>query len=258
MVRLLALSQRLVAAEPVFRAAEVQLAEALAPIRPELGKLDITSLMVLAILEEDKPIGMLILQQCGVRRRWLADDVALMRSLADSIALAVHGARLRSLVSTLGVAEAETGLLMRSSYLQAVMGELGRRGPGESSTLALLQVVPANPRERDNAMNELARTVRSLAQDQAMAFRYSHDTVALMLPQMDIAETEFLVTRLREALESFAIKLTAGIAVASPVNGADPEDAATEWVNRTAIALTVAGVQPSRQCALPPGSPLRA
>jgi hypothetical protein len=201
---------------------------------------------------------MLILQQCGVRRRWLADEVAVLRSLADSIALAVHGARLRSLVSTLGVAEEGTGLLKRSSYLEAVMGELGRRGPGESSTLALLQVSSPTPNECESAMNELARNVRSLAQDQAMPFRYSNDTVALMLPQMDVAETEFLITRLREALESLSIKLTAGIAMLGPLNGVDPDDAATEWVNRVAIALTVAGGQPSRHCALPPGSTLKA
>ena len=109
MVRLLAYSQRLTAAEPVFRAADVQLSEPLSPIRAELGRMNVKSMVALALLEEDKPIGMLIVQQCGIRRRWSSDDIALLRSLADQIALAIHGARLRSLVSTLGVAEEETG-----------------------------------------------------------------------------------------------------------------------------------------------------
>jgi GAF domain-containing protein len=143
MVRLLAMSQRLTSAEPVFRAADVQLSEPLTPIRQELERLNVRSLAVLALISEDKPIGLLIVQQCGTRRRWAPDDLALLRSMDDQVAMAVHGARLRSLVSTLGVAEEKTGLLKRSAYLDAVVAELGRQRPtGEPpSTLALLQVV---------------------------------------------------------------------------------------------------------------------
>ena len=257
MVRLLALSQRLTATEPVFRAADVQLSEPLAPIRQELARLNIHSLVVLALIDEDKPIGLLIVQQCGVRRRWSADDIALLRSLADQVALAVHGARLRSLVSTLGVAEEETGLLKRSSYLDAVVGELNRqRGGGEcSSTLALLQVASlVSDAQTESAVTELVRSLRSLAQDQAMPFRYDRDTVALLLPQMEVPETEALVGRLRDVLEPIAITLTAGIAQVGPSSGVEPEDAATEWINRVARALTQATTVPDRLCTLPPAS----
>jgi tetratricopeptide (TPR) repeat protein/GGDEF domain-containing protein len=254
MVRLLALSQRLTATEPVFRAADVQLSEPLAPIRKELVRLNIHSLVVLALIDEDKPIGLFIVQQCGVRRRWSADDIALLRSLADQVALAVHGARLRSLVSTLGVAEEATGLLKRSSYLDAVVGELNRqRGGGEcSSTLALLQVASlVSDAQTESAVTELVRSLRSLAQDQAMPFRYDRDTVALLLPQMDVGETEALVGRLRDVLEPIAITLTAGIAQVGPSSGVEPEDAATEWINRVARALVQASTVPERLCTLP-------
>ena len=255
MVRLLALSQRLTVTEPVFRAADVQLSEPLSPIRKELARLNINSLVVLALIDEDKPIGLFIVQQCGVRRRWSADDIALLRSLADQVALAVHGARLRSLVSTLGVAEVETGLLKRSSYLDAVVGELGRQRNGAecSSTLALLQVASLiSDAQTEAAVNELVRSLRSLAQDQAMPFRYDRDTVALLLPQMEVAETEALVGRLRDVLEPIAIVLTVGIAQAGPSNGVEPEDSATEWINRVARALVMASTVPERLCALPP------
>ncbi len=255
MVRLLAYSQRLTADEPVFRAADVQLSEPLSPIRAELGRLNIKSMVALALLEEDKPIGLLIVQQCGARRRWSADDIALLRSLADQVALAIHGARLRSLVSTLGVAEEETGLLKRSSYLDVIVAELGRqRGADEGSrTLALLQVRSLGSEAKtEAAMTDLVRTLRSVAQDQAMLFRYERDTVALLLPHLGIAETGDLVRRLREALEPTAITLTAGIAQVAPFHGIDPEDVATEWVNRAARALAVASSRSERVCALPP------
>jgi tetratricopeptide (TPR) repeat protein len=251
-VRLLALSQRLTTYEPVFRAADVQLSEPLSTIRPELARLNINSLAVLALLDVDKPIGLLIVQQCGGRRRWSADDIALLRSLADQIALAIHGARLRSLVTTLGVAEKETGLLKRSSYLDAVVGELGHRG-NCSSTLALLQVTSLTTEaQAEGALAELVRALRSIAQDQAMPFRYDRDTVALLLPNMQVADTLALVRQLREVLEPIDISLTAGIAQVGPSNGIDPEDAATEWINRVARALTVASTLPERLCALPP------
>ncbi len=256
MVRLLALSQRLTAIEPVFRAADVQVSEPLSPIRQELARLNVNSLVALSLLSEDQPIGLLIVQQCGVRRRWSPDDLALLRSLADQVALAVHGARLRSLVSTLGVAEEKTGLLKRSSYIDAVVAELGRQRAGGDfiSTLALLQVSSLTSVPSEQAVGELVRTLRSIAQDQAMLFRYESDTVALLLPHLEIPETEALVAQLRDALEPIAITITAGIAKAGPFAGFEPEDAATEWINRVARALTTASTLPERICTLPPAS----
>ena len=255
MVRLLALSQRLTSIEPVFRAADVQLSGPLTAIRPELAKLNVHSLVALALLSEDQPIGLLIVQQCGVRRRWSPDDLALLRSLADQIAIAVHGARLRSLVSTLGVAEEKTGLLKRSSYIDAVVAELGRQRTGGDSysTLALLQVAAlTSESQTEFAVSELVRTLRSVAQDQAMTFRYDRDTVALLLPHMGVPEVEGLVSQLREALEPIAVTVTAGIAQSGAFAGFEAEDAATEWINRVARALTTAATLPERLCALPP------
>jgi GAF domain-containing protein len=254
MVRLLALSQRLTSIEPVFRAADVQLSGPLTAIRPELARLNVHSLVALALISEDQPIGLLIVQQCGVRRRWSPDDLALLRSLADQIAIAVHGARLRSLVSTLGVAEEKTGLLKRSSYIDAVVAELGRqRAGGDCSTLALLQVAAlTSESQTEFAVSELVRTLRSVAQDQAMTFRYDRDTVALLLPRMGVSEVEGLVGQLREALESIAVTVTAGIAQSGAFAGFEAEDAATEWINRVAKALTTAATLPERLCALPP------
>jgi len=255
MVRLLALSQRLTSVEPVFRAADVSMSEQLSPIRLELDRLNIYSLAVIALISEDTPIGLLIVQQCGVRRRWTPDDLALLRSLADQIALAVHGARLRSLVSTLGVAEEKTGLLKRSAYTDAVVAEVRREldSGAQPGTLALLQVASlTSESEGEQAVSELVRTLRSIAQDEAMAFRYERDTVALLLPQMQPSQTELLVGQLREALEPIAVTITAGIAPATLVGGYDAEDTATEWINRVARALVSAATAPARLCVLPP------
>jgi tetratricopeptide (TPR) repeat protein len=256
-VRLLALSQRLTSTEPVFRAADVQLSEPLVPIRQELARLNVNSLVILALLSEDKPIGLFIVQQCGVRRRWSPDDLALLRSLVDQVALAVHGVRLRSLVSSLGVAEEATGLLKRSSYIDAVLAELGRPRDGVElcSTLALLHVASLTSElQTESALAELVRTLRAVAADKAVPFRYDHDTVALLLPQLPVSATESLVRQLREALEPIAVTITAGIAQAGPVDGFEPEDAATEWINRVARAMTIAATRPERLCTLPPSA----
>jgi tetratricopeptide (TPR) repeat protein len=255
MVRLLALSQRLTANQPVFRAADVQLSEPLIPIRKELGRLNIHSLVVLALLNEDEPIGLFIVQQCGVRRRWSNEEIELLRSLADQVAIAVVGARLRSLVSTLGVAEEKTGLLKRSSYIDAVVADVARQhtSGNSSSTLALLQVSAlTSESQTDFAIDELVRALRSMARDQAMPFRYDNDTIALLLPHMGVTETEQMVAQLREVLEPIAVAVTVGIAQAGPFAGFEPEDAATEWINRLDRALVLAASKPERLCALPP------
>jgi len=255
MVRLLALSQRLTLTEPVFRAADVNMAEPLTPIKAELERLNVHSLAVLAMISEDKTIGLLIVQQCGVRRRWSPDDMALLRSLADQMAMAVHGARLRSLVSTLGVAEEKTGLLKRSAYLAAVVSELGRQSEtgDASATLALLQVSMLTSQSEDEfAISEMTRTLRSMAQDDAMSFRYDRDTVALLMPHAPATQVEMLVDKLREAMDPIGVTITAGIAEAPQSSGYDPEDLATEWVNRVARALVKAGTENQRVCVMPP------
>ncbi len=254
MVRLLALSQRLTSAEPVFRAADVQLSEALSPIRQELARLNVHSLVILALISEDQPIGLFIVQQCGARRRWSSDDLALLRSMVDQVALAVHVARMQALLPA-AVAEEDTGLLKRSSYIDAVVAELGRQRAGAElrSTLALLQVASlTSETQAEDAVAELVRTLRSVAKGQAMSFRYDSDIVALLLPQLEVSGTEALVGRLREALEPIAITITAGIAQAGALSGFDAEDAATEWINRVARAMTLAATRPERLCTLPP------
>jgi tetratricopeptide (TPR) repeat protein len=253
MVRLLALSQRLTASDPVFRAADVQLSEPLAPIRRDLDKLNVSSLVALALMVEDKPIGLLIVQQCGVRRRWSSDDVAMLRSLADQVAQAVHGARLRSLVSNLGVAEEETGLLKKSAYMDAIVAELGKQQPaGAGRTLVLLQVNSLTSASPDESVAELVRSLHSIAQDHGLQFRYDRDTVALLLTRSRAADAELLVNQLRENLETIGITICAGIAEAPFSDGFDAEDAATEWVNRVARALVLAASIPERICNLPP------
>ena len=85
-----------------------------------------------------------------------------------------------------------------------------------------------------------------------MAFRYDRDTVALLLPRMEVAEAEALISQLREALEPIAVTITAGIAQTAPSDGFEPEDAATEWINRVTRALAQAATLPESICALPP------
>lgn len=253
MVRLLALSQRLTSVEPVFRAAEVQLSEPLSPIRQELARLNVHSLVMLALIGEDQPIGLFIVQQCGARRRWSSEDLALLRSMVDQVALSVH--EVQSLVSASAVPEEDTGLLKRSSYIDAVVAELGRQRTGGElcSTLALLQVTSlTSEKQTEDAVAELVRTLRSVAKTQALSFRYDSDTVALLLPQLEVSGTEALVGRLREALEPIAITITAGIAQAGALSGFEAEDAATEWINRVARAMTLAATLPERLCTLPP------
>ena len=183
--------------------------------------------------------------------------MALLRSLADQMAMAVHGARLRSLVSTLGVAEEKTGLLKRSAYLAAVVSELGRQSEtGDASgTLALLQVSMLTSQSEDEfAISEMTRTLRSMAQDDAMSFRYDRDTVALLMPHAPATQVEMLVEKLREAMDPIGVTITAGIAQAAPNNGYEPEDLATEWVNRVARALVKATTVNERVSVLPPQS----
>lgn len=256
MARLLATSQRLMAQEPVFRAADVSLSAPLQPIQNDLARLDICSMVALALLAGDEHIGLLLVEQCGVRRRWSPENIEVLRSMADQISQAVQGARLRLLATTLGVAEEKTGLLKRSAYLDAVVADVKRQQEGKhlaASTLALLQVVSLTAAwESDTAVAELVRALRALVSERAMMFRYDLDTVALLLPSMNEDELRDVVEQARDALAPIGLSLTTGMALAPSSNDAEVEDVATEWVNRVHRALSLAAAVEDRFCHLPP------
>ena len=85
-----------------------------------------------------------------------------------------------------------------------------------------------------------------------MAFRYDRETVALLLPHMQVSQTEGLVAQLCEAMEPIAVAIIAGIAPAAPATSFEAEDAATEWINRVDRALALAATIPERLCVLEP------
>ena len=233
---------------------------------PELAALsdvvkafDIGALLAVPMLEGDDQVGILILQQCGDTRQWRSAELAVLRTIADQMVMAVNNARLRSLVKNLAVTDEKSGLLKRSSYFDVTMSEVQRALQSSSPlTVVLLSFGKASSMIREygdaaveRMMQEIAQTISSHVRQNDVGIRYEMTEVALLLADTGEKNAFLAVEKLRRALSSIRLPgkdhgpaLSAGIAEALLVREFEPVDIVTEVVNRVEAALAISKLDP--------------
>ncbi|HEV8524106.1 MAG TPA: tetratricopeptide repeat protein [Terriglobales bacterium] len=240
----------------------------LASIQELLGALGIESLLAVPLLDGEEHLGILILEHCGTPRQWRTADITLLRSIADHVVQAFHGARLRSLVRTLAVTEEKSGLLKRSSYIDVLTSEV-RRAQQQSSPAALLllnfgKAAVLVKEYGEAAVNDMMRNVGqvlcSCVRQSDTAVRYDLTTVAVSLSDTNEHNALLAAEKMRRVLGSVRlpgtdqpVTVTAGIAEAVIDPKYDAIDNVTELMNRAEYALEIAeGEGGNKSHALPP------
>lgn len=237
--------------------------------RETIKKLDIESLLAVALMDGDEFAGIVILEQVGKPRNWRPTDEVVLKTIAEQMVLAVNNARLRSLVKTLAVQEEKSGLLKRASYLDVLLSETKRSIEQETPlTLMLMHFGKAGAMVREfgeaaveNMMQQVGQVLTSHIRQTDVAVRYDLTTVALVLA--DTAETNafFVINKMRKVLAAVhlpskpdSVPLTVGIAEAVLQSRFDPVDIVTEVINRAESALEAAkaeGVNTAKSVAQP-------
>ena len=224
-------------------------------LQPLLESMKVQSLVAIPLRDNDQPIGILVLQQCGSRRTWKATNLTALESFGDQIVLAVANVRLRNLMKTLAVTDERSGLLHRESYLTCLLSETERTQLQKAPlTGALLHLAPPQrasgaPPERslEESIQEMSGALVSHLRANDIAVKYGPQSLALILPGTTGEEATTVVGKMRKLLTSAsaaggqaAPQVVAGIAEAVRDEKMDTADVVTELVNRLEWALEAA------------------
>lgn len=253
-VKLIAVLQPLAVSMGMASISNARSAHELAPVRDVVETLGIESLLAVPLAEGDEQAGILILQQC-TPRLWGQTDVVVLRTIADQMVLAVHNAKLRSLVKNLAVTEEKSGLLKRSSYVDVLLSEVKRALQANAPvTLMLLEFGKASLLVReigeaavDAILQQVGQSVQAHLRQNDVAVRYDLTQIAIVLSDTTDKNAFFVADKLRKVLGNTKVPgrdqvlpITIGIAEAVMNPHYDPVDVVTEVINRVESALDAA------------------
>jgi diguanylate cyclase (GGDEF)-like protein len=253
-VKLIAVLQPLAVTMGMVSISNARGAHELAEVFDVIENLGIESLLAVPLAEGDQHAGLLILMQC-TPRVWGQTDVVVLRTIADQMVLAVHNAKLRSLVKNLAVTEEKSGLLKRSSYLDVLMSEVKRALQANAPvTLMIIEFGKAGTLARemgeavvDSVVQQIGQTVQSHLRQNDVAVRYDLTQIAVVLSDTTDKNAFFVADKLRKVLGTIkipgreqAVPINIGIAEAVMNPHFDPVDIVTEVINRVEAALDVA------------------
>ena len=253
-VKVIALLHPLAVSMGMVAITNAKAAHELAPVHDVIETLGIESLLAVPLAEGEEQAGILILMQ-STPRVWGQDDVVVLRTIADQMVLAVHNAKLRSLVKNLAVTEERSGLLKRSSYLDVLMSEIKRALQANAPvTLMLVEFGKASAMARDIGeaavdalLQQIGQTVQSHLRQNDVAVRYDLTQIAIMLSDTNEKNSAFVAEKVRRVLgntripgRNHVVPITIGIAEAVMNPQYDPVDVVTEVINRVEGALDLA------------------
>jgi tetratricopeptide (TPR) repeat protein/GGDEF domain-containing protein len=227
---------------------DVESASELKEFAQQLSPLGVRSLLVLPLSDGKDSIGVLVLVSAS-SRNWLANDVLVFKMISEQATIALSNAGLRRLVKNLSVTDENSGLLKRASYLDLLMGEIRRswqQGTPASVLLMRFGDRAALAKEGDadveGRMQRLGQIVAANIRQNDLAFRYTGNSIAIVLGETAEKEALLAVEKMRRVISSaaekqFAASFNAGVAEAVLRQEFDPVDIVTEVINRAERAL---------------------
>ena len=231
-----------------------------------LSQLGARSLLALPLTDGSDHLGVLLLMNAAPRP-WSANEVLVFKMIAEQVAIALNNVGLRRLVKNLSVTDETSGLLRRASYLDLLLGEVGRASQQNSALSVLLMkfgdhdALAKNPGEAavENVMQRLGQIVAANIRQNDLAFRYASDSIAIILGETEGNEGLLVVEKMRRLITSalgdkqMADSFNAGVAEAVIKQKFDEVDIVTELINRAEFALekSLAG-GPGKSVALQP------
>ena len=266
--KIIAAVQDLSVAQGAVAISNAETAPQLRPLGDTIRDLGIKSLLAIPLLDDDEPVGVIVLEQCDAPRGWRPADSVVLRTIADQTIHAVNNARLRNLMKSLAVTDEKSGLLKRASYLDVLLAEVQRAlAQNSTSTLMLIHFGQASALAREIGETAIERMMQDLGQSvcahirQAdVAVRYELTTIALVLSDTGEKSASFVVEKMRNILTTFTIPgtggrrvpFTVGIAEAVINQRFDAVDIVTEVINRAEAALEGAKAGVNKVCSLAP------
>jgi len=256
-VKLLAAVQNAAVVAGIVSVDDAATSPLLATIKESIAALGIQSLLAAPLIDpsNEEHSGLLILEQCNMKRAWRSTDAVVLKTIADQMTLAVNNAKLRSLMKNLAVTDEKSGLLKRSSYFDVLLSE-AKRAVAQNSTASVLLfsfgrasalVKEIGEPAVEAMMQQVGQTICAQVRQNDIAVRYDLASIALILPDTNDKNAFFVVDKMRKVLAGQKITgtdkpLTIAVGIAEAVMQQQFEaiDIVTEVINRAEAALDAA------------------
>ena len=168
----------------------------------ELEKL--RSLISVALQSKGKTLGVINLISYS-HRCFARDDIELLETIGNEIAVAIESAQLFEKLSSLSITDELTGLYNRRHFYEVLETEMYRTERyGRPFSLVVLDLdgfKEYNDRfghtNGDAVLRSLAQTLKSALRKADMAFRYGGDEFAIILPATDADRAKKIMGRVR-------------------------------------------------------------
>jgi len=228
----------------------IAMESAAAPVLRELGLT--TALAVQLTDKESQSAGGWVILGSGPARQWKPNESYLLQAVGDQALMSVNHTKLRSLVQNMNVADARTGLLSRSSYLDCLLAEWNRARTQNTPLSLLLLQVDRGPEllkqhgeaQIDRYVEKVARAVQGGVRQSDLAVKYTAWALALILPDTTGKNAEALADKLRKVSAGVKppwnqapVTVSAAVVEAEQRPDYDAEDIITDLINRAEFAL---------------------
>ncbi len=171
-----------------------------------LNKIGSRSLIAAPLLQNERLLGILIMQQCANKREWHAGEIRLAAAIADQLAVAISHAELFAQVKHQAITDGLTGLYNHVYFKNRLAEELRRAHRKEApcsllmldlDKLKLINDTMGHP-IGDAAIRQVAIVLKNLLRSGDTAARYGGEEFAVILPDTPLSEALLIAERLRQ------------------------------------------------------------
>ncbi len=210
-----------------------------ADVRSEMAEMGVRGVAIVPLIAGDRVIGTLSVSSSSGPRRFTEDEIGVLETVANQLALGVRNARLYGRAKDRANEDSLTGLFNHRYLHERLEHELMRaKRAGHPLAIVLFDLNnfkmfndTFGHQAGDEVLRVMATTLGLCLRGTDVAGRYGGDEFLVILPQADERGAQMLLERVKRKLEEQAsagfppvrIELAAGIAV-FPRDGANKRD----------------------------------
>jgi len=205
------------------------------------------------ITYRNKPIGGLLIEDDTAFRSWEDEEVLMVKTVCDQLAVAISHARLFRQIQTQAMTDALT-TLFNHRYLQERLDREMRLADRNNQQVSLILLDldhlkhindTLGHRSGDVTLCHVSSIMKDTVRDVDVCARYGGEEFVIILPQCDRESAMKVAERLREAIASRPVpkvgQVTASIGVATYPTGAKSKEELVEMADRAMYLAKAAG-----------------
>ena len=205
------------------------------------------------ITYRNKPIGGLLIEDDTAFRSWEDEEVLMVKTVCDQLAVAISHARLFRQIQTQAMTDALT-TLFNHRYLQERLDREMRLADRNNQQVSLILLDldhlkhindTLGHRSGDVTLCHVSSIMKDTVRDVDVCARYGGEEFVIILPQCDRENAMKVAERLRESIASRPVpkvgQVTASIGVATYPTGAKSKEELVEMADRAMYLAKAAG-----------------